>query len=266
MAIIKTRKTSEYTQIHNGAAQDPELSAKAKGVLLYIMSLPDDWTLYKTELHNHFKDGRDAIKKGFDELIEHGYAMQREIRNEKGHFVFEYMVSDKKFTVDEIAEYTTVSPVTEKPLRKNRNGKPVTTKEIQQKKQYKKNTSKYVGTSSANPVFDFYKENYELTGYAKKKLTEMVEQFGEEITTEAIKRAVLGEAKKPIAYVSATLRKWIAGGVKTIEDINRYEETHKKKKSIPSLKKSDRLPTVVEQQLKGLGKKQAQLLHLINQK
>ena len=53
--------------------KDVSLSAKAKGILLYILSLPDDWDLYINELVTHFADGDKSIRTGMKELTDKGY-------------------------------------------------------------------------------------------------------------------------------------------------------------------------------------------------
>lgn len=63
----------DYTCISNEILRNAELSWKAKGLFCYILSLPDNWRLYKSELQNHGKDGRTAIDSGFDELENAGF-------------------------------------------------------------------------------------------------------------------------------------------------------------------------------------------------
>jgi len=57
------------------------LSAKAKGILLYLNNRPDDWTFYKSEVMEHFSDGRTSINNGLDELQEKGFLQIDKIRN-----------------------------------------------------------------------------------------------------------------------------------------------------------------------------------------
>lgn len=54
MSIIKRRKTSEYLQLHNYPVQKDLEDLAAIGLLTYIMSLPEDWTLRKTQLQAQF--------------------------------------------------------------------------------------------------------------------------------------------------------------------------------------------------------------------
>ncbi len=43
MAVFKVRKVKNYTSMSNEHLQNKELSLKAKGLLSYMLSLPDDW-------------------------------------------------------------------------------------------------------------------------------------------------------------------------------------------------------------------------------
>jgi hypothetical protein len=75
---------------------DERLTFKAKGILLYLMSRPDDWKVYEQEIIKHSKDGIKAVRNGIDELIECGYIKRQLIRDEQGHFKgYEYLVFDK---------------------------------------------------------------------------------------------------------------------------------------------------------------------------
>ncbi len=84
MSIIRRHKTENYSVISNHCIRNKSLSAKAKGIFCYIMTLPDDWKLYRTELTGHFSDGKDSIRSGFDELIEAGYIKATQLRDETG--------------------------------------------------------------------------------------------------------------------------------------------------------------------------------------
>lgn len=70
--IIRSNK-DRWTTVDNAWVKDPTLSAKAKGILLYILSLPDDWDLHVTELVTHFPEGEKSIRSGMKELTDKGY-------------------------------------------------------------------------------------------------------------------------------------------------------------------------------------------------
>ena len=63
----------DYTCVCNHAIRNKNLSFKAKGLFVYLLSLPDDWELYKSELKDHSKDKRVSIDLALNELIENGY-------------------------------------------------------------------------------------------------------------------------------------------------------------------------------------------------
>jgi len=71
--MIGKRIDGPYTVIGNAAAQDAELSWKAKGLLIYLLSLPKNWNIRISELANHATDGYDSTKRAMDELLKSGY-------------------------------------------------------------------------------------------------------------------------------------------------------------------------------------------------
>jgi hypothetical protein len=112
--IKKARFESGFTQIPNITAQNKSLSAKEKGILLCLLSLPDDWRVYKTQLHQFFSDGRDGIISGFDKLIEKGYiATERVHDTSNGQFI------GHNYIVSPIPAFTESAPIPDSPIPKN---------------------------------------------------------------------------------------------------------------------------------------------------
>jgi hypothetical protein len=97
--IIRIKPKSNFTQIPNKVLQNKELSWKAKGLLGCILSMHDNWVVYKTTLHQFSSDGRDSTITAFNELIKHNYIKQFNQRSSNGRFadVF-YYVSPIPFT------------------------------------------------------------------------------------------------------------------------------------------------------------------------
>ncbi|MGF9909529.1 replication protein [Brevibacillus porteri] len=73
MSIYRVKKDSNYVVLNNTGLRDPQLSWKAKGLLAYMLSMPDDWQFYDEELETHAKDGRDSLKSAIKELRMSGY-------------------------------------------------------------------------------------------------------------------------------------------------------------------------------------------------
>lgn len=67
----------DYTVIANDALRDERLSWKARGLLAYLLTKPDDWTVMQAELEAAGPDGRSAVRAGLAELERHGY-LERE--------------------------------------------------------------------------------------------------------------------------------------------------------------------------------------------
>lgn len=86
MGIIRTHKNKNFTTMSNKHLKDDNLSWKAKGIFSYLLSLPNDWKLYKSELKNHATDGKSSTSSGIDELIEQGYIVKIQNRNDDGTF------------------------------------------------------------------------------------------------------------------------------------------------------------------------------------
>lgn len=95
MSIIRVNKNKNnpYVQLDKRAIQDEELSWKAKGILAYFLSLPDDWKIYTSELVKHAPDGEASLRSGMKELEEKGYLVKEQKRSDSGEFGgYDYVV------------------------------------------------------------------------------------------------------------------------------------------------------------------------------
>tara|TARA_R100000654_G_scaffold14456_1_gene31116 strand:- start:15604 stop:16245 length:642 start_codon:yes stop_codon:yes gene_type:complete len=94
MKKIVVKKKTDYTVISNVFLRDERLSLKSKGLLAYVLSLPNDWVLYVSELANHHKDGISAIYSAFKELTELGYVRRKRERIEGKLGGIDYIISE----------------------------------------------------------------------------------------------------------------------------------------------------------------------------
>ena len=114
--IIKSakKKKSHYTQVLNEVAQSNKLTLEERGLLLYFLSLPEDWKINKVRLHKTLNVGRDKLNSIWKGLVEKGY-IQTKYRNENGKFTYEHYVYEiPPFT--ENPSSVIDLPFTEKPL------------------------------------------------------------------------------------------------------------------------------------------------------
>ena len=107
---------SYYTIVSNDVLKDPSLSARAKGLYAYLLSNREGFVIYKKEVVKHFKEGRDAIYKAFDELVDAGW-IAVEYKRDKGKFGgSDYtVIRDKLRGAPQPEKPDTVSSDTEKP-------------------------------------------------------------------------------------------------------------------------------------------------------
>lgn len=86
MDKIKTLKSGNFTSIDNTIARDKRVSLRARGMLLTIMSLPDDWKFTVNGLVSILKESRGIVYKVIDELIELGYCTRKKRAKVGGQF------------------------------------------------------------------------------------------------------------------------------------------------------------------------------------
>ncbi len=92
MSIFKIEKNSNYTVMSNYHLRDRDLSYKAKGLLSFMLSLPDDWDYSLAGLCAISKESRDGIRSMLKELQEHHYVEIEKVRGDKGYFEYNYLI------------------------------------------------------------------------------------------------------------------------------------------------------------------------------
>ena len=119
--VFRIEKKSNYTVMSNHHLQDERLTLKAKGLLCYILSLPEDWDYKMTGLAAKHPDGITAIRSCIHQLEKAGYIRRRQTTSSKGQFSKnEYFVYEKPFSENPLSEnLITDNPLTENPLTEN---------------------------------------------------------------------------------------------------------------------------------------------------
>lgn len=84
--IIKGDLTANFSIVKRTGFNDERLSWKAKGILAYLLTRPDDWQTYLKQLEKASKDGRESTAKGVKELQDLGYMKKRARKNDEGKF------------------------------------------------------------------------------------------------------------------------------------------------------------------------------------
>ena len=96
--IIRTVKdrAHPYAIINNTVFNDRALGWKAKGLMGYFLSKPDDWRISVADLVARGGDGAKAVYSGLRELVTAGYVHRSSLRDAAGRIrCWEYVVYEK---------------------------------------------------------------------------------------------------------------------------------------------------------------------------
>lgn len=86
--IIRIKKREPgFVMIDNRVVTDTRLSWKAKGLLVYLLSKPDNWTTRVADLVKQSSDGEYAVRSALAELIDAGYITRTTERACNGTFL-----------------------------------------------------------------------------------------------------------------------------------------------------------------------------------
>ena len=108
--LIKGERYS-YTNIDNTVFFDNRLSAKAKGVLCQMLSLPDNWEYSVEGLTTRFSDGKASIRSAITELEQYGYLVRKQVKRSGKYAGVDYLIyanpKNAPYTDFQIAENQT---------------------------------------------------------------------------------------------------------------------------------------------------------------
>lgn len=82
--ILRVARRQHFTQIPNDLARSTALSPQAVGILIFILSYPDDWTFTKTWLMRVRGIKRDRVDAILKELEGAGYCRHHQVRQSDG--------------------------------------------------------------------------------------------------------------------------------------------------------------------------------------
>lgn len=89
------RPSSKFTTIRNEVLRDKRLSFRALGILVEILSRPDNWRTRSETLAAGRREGRDAVRTALSELKAAGYLEQHKVRDESGRITTVSIVYDE---------------------------------------------------------------------------------------------------------------------------------------------------------------------------
>ena len=99
--MIRSEDKNNFTWVHNTFIRDRRLSMAERGLLLTMMSMPENWSFSVTGLYGMVADGRDRVRSTVKALEDHGYLRREQKCDENGLFNdVLYTFSDEPVFID----------------------------------------------------------------------------------------------------------------------------------------------------------------------
>ncbi|MGH0523384.1 DnaD domain protein [Bacillus cereus] len=247
MGIIRVKKDSNYSVINNTGLKDERLSWKAKGILAYALTLPDDWTFHISELARHAKDGEDSLRTGFKELKELGYVKRYPVRDGNTKKITRWdteIYETPQRNMPQVENQDVVKPYEENQKLLNTNRLTTNKRNTNHYDDMDKLESRVFINERVKVSCNFIKGmGIPLSEIAIAELGDFCNLFSDELIQHAINKAVDENAPR-WNYIKAILRNWKEQEVKTLVDVatldRRFEMSKKKKYNGTGRKYSNR--------------------------
>ncbi|MGN5238529.1 replication protein [Rhodococcus sp. SJ-3] len=95
------RLADNFTILSNTIINNEALSFRARGVLIWLLSKPFDWSIRSEVIADQSPfEGREAIRTVMRELVAHGYLVREKVQNEKGHWATIQTIYEEPVTSD----------------------------------------------------------------------------------------------------------------------------------------------------------------------
>ncbi|WP_342573740.1 DnaD domain protein [Solibacillus sp. FSL K6-1781] len=226
MGIVRVAKNSNYVVMNRTALNDKRLSWKAKGIMAYLLSMPDDWVFYMEELQSHSTDGKASFQSGFKELKDCGYVERLPVKDDETGKITHWETVVHEIPID-------TKPHTEKPVSGKSidwkttsmenhevDNQPLLSTDINQVLNKPNTDKKEEEKGSPNP-FIFYQENGfgVLSSYVSDKLNNWIDDLSEEHVIYAMQIAVENNSIR-WNYVEKILKDWFNRNLKTMEAVH----------------------------------------------
>ncbi|MGR6896970.1 DnaD domain-containing protein [Rummeliibacillus sp. BSL5] len=233
MGIMRVAKNGNYTVMNRTALNDKRLSWKAKGIIAYMLSMPDDWVFYFDELVKHSTDGKASFRAGLNELKECGYVERRPVRQGQRIKEWETIVHEVPQDNSLLTDFQHV----EKQEVENQEvdfleveNRTLLSTDINQVLK-EPNTNRLLSTNNNQPdmnfvkVKDFYESNFSLvTPIVGEMLGGLVDDFDKDLVLYAFEITALNpKVTNPMRYATSILNGWKKNLVTTRQQAEIYE-------------------------------------------
>jgi hypothetical protein len=100
MTTLRVERRQRFTIVDNTALEDERLSFKAVGLLAFLLSKPDGWTISYRQLAGVRTDGEHSVRQGLSELEAAGYLTRRKIRLGDGTVRWESVIRESSASAE----------------------------------------------------------------------------------------------------------------------------------------------------------------------
>lgn len=219
MSVYRVHKTDNFTTINNYLIKDKNLTLKDKGMMLLLLSLPNDWNFSVMGLQTICREAKNTINDILNHLEELEYL-------ERNKVYVNGKIKEWRYDIYEIPKtlYRNFQDIENVDIEKLdiENCTQLNTNKLNKKEL---NTKKVNNTN--NTIFDLLQENgFVITPLQHDVIAEWEDN---ELTRYAIKKAVLNN-KFNINYINKILFTYEKENIKTVEQaIEKDEEFNRKR-------------------------------------
>lgn len=224
MAIIRKKQKERFSIVDNKVIEDKRLSFKARGLLIYMLSKPDDWKFYTEELAKRSnKDGISAIKSALNEIESAGYLTRKQEHKKNGQFTSQDWILTDTSTIPLQVE----KPLADKPLA----GKALADNQPLPNTDFKPNTDHTNKDDDDQPVEDAF-NLAQLAGINVNSglnlpvFTDYINRLGNELVCYAIRRTNDVAQHPSWSYLKTVLKSLEDNHVKTVEQAKKLSKKY----------------------------------------
>ena len=86
MPVFKNKTQGQYVNVYKDILKNHSLSLRDRGMVVTLLSLPDNWEFTISGLSKIIPDGKSSIRASLSHLEELGYISRTQERAERGKF------------------------------------------------------------------------------------------------------------------------------------------------------------------------------------
>lgn len=95
--IIRASKREKYTIVSNAPINDKGLSWEARGMLVWLLSKPNNWSINGESIAHEGKAGVDKVWRMLKEIENAGYLRRERVRDEQGRYRWESILREEPY-------------------------------------------------------------------------------------------------------------------------------------------------------------------------